>query len=73
MVEFGQNFEIRKKTGICGTEMQGKVNNSWFFLFQGKLLDERETSFGSFVRCGYPRMTSTGDLEIVSDCGRYSR
>ena len=62
-MEILENFEI----------FYGKLETYFGLVFQGKLLDERETSFGSFVRCGYPRMTSTGDLEIVSDCGRYSR
>jgi hypothetical protein len=47
---------------------------TYYILFsQGKLLGENDTSFGSFVRCGYPKLTASGDLEIVNDCGRYSR
>ncbi|CAL8147640.1 unnamed protein product [Orchesella dallaii] len=42
------------------------------YWIQGILVGENETSFGCFFRCGYPRMTPSGDLEIVSDCGRYS-
>ena len=49
------------------------MNKIYFYLTQGKLLDEKETTFGSFVRCGYPRQTETGSMEIVTDCGRYSR
>ena len=49
------------------------VNDNFLTDLQGKLLGEKDTSFGSFVRCGYPRVTSSGDMEIVSDCGRYSR
>ncbi|OXA58234.1 Lipoma HMGIC fusion partner [Folsomia candida] len=42
------------------------------FWINGKLLAETDTSFGSFIRCGFPYMGPSGNLEITSQCGRYS-
>jgi hypothetical protein len=40
---------------------------------QGVLLNKTEAFFGSFRRCNYPRLGAEGNVEIVMECGRYSR
>jgi len=42
------------------------------YWIEGELLGEQKTSFGSFARCGYPKLTEGGVIEILADCGRYS-
>uniref|UniRef100_A0A1B6KHI8 LHFPL tetraspan subfamily member 6 protein n=1 Tax=Graphocephala atropunctata TaxID=36148 RepID=A0A1B6KHI8_9HEMI len=43
------------------------------FWIQGKLMGKVDAYFSSFRRCNYPRVTSQGSVEIVMECGRYSR
>ncbi|XP_075232020.1 LHFPL tetraspan subfamily member 6 protein-like [Lycorma delicatula] len=43
------------------------------FWIQGRLLGKVDAYFSSFRRCNYPRVTSQGVVEIVHECGRYSR
>ncbi|XP_046396297.1 LHFPL tetraspan subfamily member 6 protein-like [Ischnura elegans] len=44
------------------------------FWIQGRLLGAVDAYFGSFRRCNYPRVSpSSGLIEIVEECGRYSR
>ncbi|CAH0388025.1 unnamed protein product [Bemisia tabaci] len=43
------------------------------FWIQGRLLERADAYFSSFRRCNYPRLTARGDIEIVMECGRYSR
>ncbi|XP_054264770.1 LHFPL tetraspan subfamily member 6 protein-like [Macrosteles quadrilineatus] len=43
------------------------------FWIQGKLMGKVDAYFSSFRRCNYPRVTSQGAVEIVMECGRYSR
>lgn len=43
------------------------------FWIQGRLMGKVDAYFSSFRRCNYPRVTSEGVLEIVLECGRYSR
>lgn len=40
---------------------------------QGTLRGHVDTYFGSFRRCNYPQMTAQGTVEIVRECGRYSK
>uniref|UniRef100_A0A1B6BX06 LHFPL tetraspan subfamily member 6 protein n=1 Tax=Clastoptera arizonana TaxID=38151 RepID=A0A1B6BX06_9HEMI len=43
------------------------------FWIQGRLMGKVDAYFSSFRRCNYPRVTSQGVVEIVMECGRYSR
>lgn len=43
------------------------------FLLQGTLRGEIDTYFGPFRRCNYPQVTAQGNVEIVQECGRYSK
>ncbi|XP_022204919.1 LHFPL tetraspan subfamily member 6 protein [Nilaparvata lugens] len=43
------------------------------FWLQGRLLGKVDAYFSSFRRCNYPRVTQQGVVEIVHECGRYSR
>ncbi|XP_022188780.1 LHFPL tetraspan subfamily member 6 protein [Nilaparvata lugens] len=43
------------------------------FWIQGRLLGKVDAYFSSFRRCNYPRVTTQGVVEIVHECGRYSR
>lgn len=52
------------------------LNSAGFYLpfwIQGTLFNTTEASFGSFRRCNYPRLTEDGSLELVLECGRYTR
>ncbi|KAL0276975.1 UNVERIFIED_CONTAM: hypothetical protein PYX00_004422 [Menopon gallinae] len=42
------------------------------FWIQGRLFNKVDAYFSSFRRCNYPRVTSAG-VEIIQECGRYSR
>lgn len=42
-------------------------------LFQGRLMGKADAYFSSFRRCNYPRVTAQGLIEVVHECGRYSR
>lgn len=50
-------------------------HSSLLFLlyFQGRLFNKVDAYFSSFRRCNYPRVSSAGVVEIVQECGRYSR
>ncbi|XP_044761489.1 LHFPL tetraspan subfamily member 6 protein-like [Coccinella septempunctata] len=43
------------------------------FWIQGRLLGKVDAYFSSFRRCNYPRVNPQGVVEIVVECGRYSR
>ncbi|XP_066994964.1 LHFPL tetraspan subfamily member 6 protein-like [Anabrus simplex] len=43
------------------------------FWIQGRLLGKVDAYFSSFRRCNYPRVSPQGIIEIVEECGRYSR
>ncbi|RZF43493.1 hypothetical protein LSTR_LSTR005229 [Laodelphax striatellus] len=43
------------------------------FWIQGRLLGKVDAYFSSFRRCNYPKVTAQGVVEIVQQCGRYSR
>lgn len=43
------------------------------FWIQGRLLGKVDAYFSSFRRCNYPRVSPQGVVEIVEECGRYSR
>ncbi|XP_026479541.1 LHFPL tetraspan subfamily member 6 protein-like [Ctenocephalides felis] len=42
------------------------------FWIQGRLLGKVDAYFSSFRRCNYPRVSASGGIEIVQECGRYS-
>lgn len=42
-------------------------------MLQGRLLGKVDAYFSSFRRCNYPRVNSQGAMEIVEECGRYSK
>ncbi|KAF5305490.1 hypothetical protein FQA39_LY01581 [Lamprigera yunnana] len=43
------------------------------FWIQGRLLGKVDAYFNSFRRCNYPRVSPEGIVEIVEECGRYTR
>ncbi|XP_008201156.1 LHFPL tetraspan subfamily member 6 protein isoform X1 [Tribolium castaneum] len=43
------------------------------FWIQGRLLGKVDAYFSSFRRCNYPRVSPQGVVEIVQECGRYSK
>ncbi|XP_054281487.1 LHFPL tetraspan subfamily member 6 protein-like [Macrosteles quadrilineatus] len=43
------------------------------YWIQGRLMGKVDAYFSSFRRCNYPRVTPQGLIEIVQECGRYSR
>ncbi|XP_068909283.1 LHFPL tetraspan subfamily member 6 protein-like isoform X1 [Tenebrio molitor] len=43
------------------------------FWIQGRLLGKVDAYFSSFRRCNYPRVSPQGVVEIVEECGRYSK
>lgn len=42
------------------------------FWIKGTILDRTDTYFGSFRRCNYPKISDTGTILIVEECGRYT-
>ncbi|KAK6634985.1 hypothetical protein RUM44_000234 [Polyplax serrata] len=45
----------------------------WWKHFDGTLFDKVDAYFGSFRRCNYPKVSAAGVVEIIQECGRYSR
>ena len=45
----------------------------FFCFFQGNLFNKVDAYFSSFRRCNYPKVSSAGLVEIIQECGRYSR
>ncbi|XP_031333186.1 LHFPL tetraspan subfamily member 6 protein-like isoform X2 [Photinus pyralis] len=43
------------------------------YWIQGRLLGKVDAYFNSFRRCNYPRVSPEGIVEIVEECGRYTR
>jgi hypothetical protein len=50
-----------------------ELHDSNVSVLQGRLLGKVDAYFSSFRRCNYPRVTAQGGIEIVEECGRYSR
>ncbi|GJQ74693.1 hypothetical protein Trydic_g21544 [Trypoxylus dichotomus] len=48
--------------------------SEWYpVLRQGRLLGKVDAYFSSFRRCNYPKVSPQGGVEIIEECGRYSR
>ncbi|XP_044743703.1 LHFPL tetraspan subfamily member 6 protein-like [Chrysoperla carnea] len=43
------------------------------FWIKGRLLDKVDAYFSTFRRCNYPKITTLGEVQIIEECGRYSR
>ncbi|XP_065219080.1 LHFPL tetraspan subfamily member 6 protein-like isoform X2 [Planococcus citri] len=43
------------------------------YWIQGRLFGRADTYFGPFRRCNYPKVNSLGLIDIIYECGRYSK
>lgn len=60
----------KKKRETNGNNKMNKISRIGF---QGSLFNKVDAYFSSFRRCNYPKVSSAGVVEIIQECGRYSR